>query len=249
MKKVLTLTVALLALSASLAMAGAGVNLYQGDCGPTGNTLNGPGTGSQTFTVPNNNLGTDQFVCSVVSPANLTQLVAVETVLDLQTSGSTLPNWFQLGTGCRAGNAAFDFTRAGTNVFTCNSVWKTSAVDPSAPSLITEGVGGANRVRFQAVAAVPAALTLPMDGQEYTVFVLNITQALTRLAGSCTGYNTGACLVCNMLKLDEPAGVGDYTLNHPADGNWVTINSGAPNCPGSTPTQNKTWGAVKAMYR
>jgi hypothetical protein len=51
----------------------------------------------------------------------------------------------------------------------------------------------------------------------------------------------------------QPAGVGDYTISNTLNRNWVQWQGGAVNvtggCPAATPTQNRTWGSVKSLYR
>ena len=55
----------------------------------------------------------------------------------------------------------------------------------------------------------------------------------------------------NEISLQE-VGVTNYLKETSvATSNFVTYNAaaGIPACPQATPTQNRTWGSVKAMYR
>jgi len=70
--------------------------------------------------------------------------------------------------------------------------------------------------------------------------------------GSCAGCTDGACIVFTSQKLTEPLGVGDYTITSPALRQYVTFQSGGAlggGCPAVVPTQNRTWGSVKSLYR
>ena len=53
----------------------------------------------------------------------------------------------------------------------------------------------------------------------------------------------------NEIRLDQPAGVGDYRIFTPITQAYVTYAGGIPNCLAVVPTQNRTWGQVKALYR
>ena len=82
------------------------------------------------------------------------------------------------------------------------------------------------------------------------MFKIAILRSKTVGTGLCAGCSTAACIVLNEIKLVQPASAGvDYRIQNPADRNFVTYNAGAPACPGATPAQSKTWGAVKSLYR
>jgi hypothetical protein len=59
--------------------------------------------------------------------------------------------------------------------------------------------------------------------------------------------------VFNSILLTQPAGQGDQTVSNTLDRNWVQWQAGAASiaggCPQATPTQNRTWGSVKSLYR
>jgi hypothetical protein len=55
--------------------------------------------------------------------------------------------------------------------------------------------------------------------------------------------------VLNSVTLYDFEGVVLEELTNPLDQSFVTWQAGIPNCPGATPAPNRTWGALKAMYR
>ena len=85
------------------------------------------------------------------------------------------------------------------------------------------------------------------------MFKLNILKGKTTGSppAGCPGCLQPACIVLNSIKLARPAGApgGDVTLANAAVSSHVTWQGGTPNCPGATPTQNTSWGQVKALYR
>ena len=116
----------------------------------------------------------------------------------------------------------------------------------------TPGFGGPNRARVRTACAVNGT-TLVNGVDEYYIQRILITNARSTGVGACSGCQDGACIVLNSTLLTQPAGVGDYLLTNPLNRNWVQWQGGAGDvpggCPAATPTQNRTWGAVKSLYR
>src|SRR5688572_11021174 len=93
MKKSFLLTGAMLALSASLAVA-QGINLSFVDCGLAGNRF--------ATSTCNSNIGAPEIVVgSFVPPAGLTEFLGLNAQVDVTTAGA-LPDWWKHGaTSCR----------------------------------------------------------------------------------------------------------------------------------------------------
>jgi hypothetical protein len=241
MKKALTLTAGLM-LVASMAMAQSGVNLNVSDalgCGSLANAV------SNTCTA---NTGSFIVVGSVASPRDLVQFVASGQILDIQSSAAALPDWWHLDV-CRTGK--FSLTFDGTAA-SCGTVW--DANSGPAPLSVAQWQYNAatpNRIRLNMGAAVASPYDNAIANAELGVFKLTITKALTTGTGACAGCATGACIVLNEVNLQEVGVLPYITVTNALSNNFVTYNSGAgiPACPASTPTQNKSWGAVKALYR
>ena len=240
MKKAIILTGLLLACSVSLAAA-QGINLRLNDCGIAG-------TQNAAASCATNTGLAMSMVGSAVVPAGMDRVVACEGYIDVQTSAAVLSPWWLMETGqCRASALTFSFDFL-TAPGTCNDFWAGGATGGG-------GVGpehsAPNRLLIKLVGATPTEN--PIDpGVEHYMFKANISRAKTVGTGACAGCNDAACLVLNRLVVNQPAGVGDATITTPMVGNYVTYNGGViggAGCPGATPTQNRTWGQVKSLYR
>ncbi len=239
MKKALLIAGALLALTASMAAA-QGINLSLNDCGTAGltNAPTNPCNGNTGLALA--------MVGSVMPPpAGVPHMIGMEAVLDGQTDQLVLSPWWDLG-GCRA--AAFtspsaDFT---AGPFSCADYWAGQAltvggIDPnhSAP----------NRFRIKLAFALPGVESPMAAGSEYYMFKVNITKTKTTGLGSCAGCTDKCTIVLNEIKLVEPTGVGDFRIFNPINSQYCAYNGGLPGAAGPTPTANRTWGQVKALYR
>jgi hypothetical protein len=249
MKKVLTLTAALLTLCASLSLA-SGLNLSITGSAALADCWAGLASSSATFAC-NSNTGS-AFVCvgSVIPATDVNHFISASVVVDIQVNGATLPPWWQTQSGqCRQSQISLSFDPSGLGA-SCPPIWLTN---PTPIQTVQNGVNGPNRLRVLGIAAVlPADEQVVLaDGTEYAVFKLNIGRAKTIGAAPCVGCNTGAAIVLNEIKLGQPAGApgGDERVTNQADNYCNTMQSGAPVCPGATPTHNRTWGAVKSLYR
>jgi hypothetical protein len=239
MKKALLLAGALLALTATVAAA-QGIDLSLNDCGLAG-ALNAP------VNPCNSNTGLAlAMVGSVMPPpAGVPHMIGMEAVLDGQTSQPVLSPWWDLG-GCRA--AAFtapsgDFT---AGPFNCADYWAGQAltvggIDPTHSQ--------PNRFRIKLAFALPGLESPMAGGSEYYMFKVNITKTKTTGTGSCGGCSDACSIVLNEIKLVEPTGVGDFRIFNPLYGQIIGYNGGIANGLGVTPTANRTWGQVKALYR
>ncbi len=248
MKKILTLSAALL-LCASIASAQA-VYLGLNDC------TAGPSVAHAFTNACTSNSGTAGVLYGSCVPTSQVevQFVGAQSVLDIQSSLSATPDWWRAD-ACRSTgfSMAADALSIGGS---CATLWDNA---PPAGSNLTalNGVGGANRIRFLLGtvldATVAATTNFQGDGAtEYSAWKLTIGKTKSTGTGSCAGCSAGACLVLNEINLqtltDTPA-----TYERLTDGsaglNFVTYQTGAPVCAGSTPTQNHTWGSIKALYR
>jgi hypothetical protein len=231
------MTIALLTSSASHASAsGLGVNLGWGDCGGLPASFN-------MTSLCNSNFGTYTLVGSFVAPSGVTAASANEITMDMQTSGATLPPWWELRTGlCRSASlsANVDFTGG---PFTCYDYWQGG----SSFGIVMDNLIG-NRARIRLVVALPAGsplITSIPEKLEVYSFKTLINSAKTTGLGACAGCQEGATIVLTSIRINQPVGTpgGNILLALPASRNYVTWQSGL------TPTRNATWGSIKALYR
>jgi len=240
MKKVLTLAVALLVFGASASMA-QGLNLYWNNC-----ALSGVGLTNLNANCASNTGAAYTMHASVYPPA-MPMFAATSAVIDVAVGGATLPEWWQTLTGqCRAGVIGISFDSS-NNVTDCGQLWQTQ--NPLAVSTIQQGVNGPNRLRILGTAAVPAGSELSVaPGDELWVCRVTIGRAGT--LGACNnGCSLPSTIVLNEMYMQQPGGLPAYRITNPADNYCIGMNGGNAQCPGATPTQNTTWGAVKGLYR
>jgi hypothetical protein len=235
MKKLLLITGALVALTASSAFAAGQIHLANTDCGAFG-----------TATLVNNcnNTGLLTIVGSVVPPSTLDQFVAMEGIVDA-SQASTLSDWWRGdAAGCRNGrmSGSFDFL----SLFNCTDPWGGAAL--GSLFIIYPGTGStlipANSERFDIYCAIGTEDVID-PSQEYYMFKIQIQKAAT--VGGCAGCNTPTSLYFNDLVLGRTAGApgGNADLSGDGSGQGVGYNGGTL----GTPTSTKSWGAIKSLYR
>ncbi len=230
--------------AAPSAFGQGGINLFWNDCGEGGSA------GSNKTFACNTNTG-DPFTMflSAYPPVEMPQFVGVEAYVDFIANAQTLPSWWQLDTGqCRAGALSVTCDPVSYGFTTCPPIWGES--QPVGIFDVT-GVSAAwgFRVRIAAAVPQPVPLTAEMVGQEMVVGAVRITRAKSTGADACEGCLTGACMVLSRVTLVQAEGVGDFVLTTPGVNNWVQYNGGNGfyNC--EVPAANRTWGAIKALYR
>jgi hypothetical protein len=233
-----------LACFAAPAHAG-GINLAWDDCGTQGLML-------KNFAC-DTNTGAEVLVASFVSPAPLTQMVALEGFALIAVSQPTISPWWDFSsTGCRANRLSWsaNFT---LGPYTCVDPWAGNAAGGLA---VTNSYVAPNVVWVRTVQALPNTITVD-DVTEYYAFKLILANGKTIGAGSCGGCQDAACIVLQTLRLDQPQGVGDYTVSTPLyhqDAYWQCSGSMVTDdpwpcqtsCP--VPAKNRTWGHIKSLY-
>jgi hypothetical protein len=221
------------------------MHLGWGDCA-------GAGSATAAFNNPcTSNTGAIPIIGSFNPPVPLTQMVAIECEIDIYTSATVMSPWWHMETqpssGCRASQiyVSFDFTNG---PYTCNDVWNGQAA--GGMEYLVNGMSlGANTANIVMVAAISDEFPARVDpSNEYYAFSLRLGRAQSSGPGSCAGCSDRACIVLNYLKLDQPAGVGDFTITQ-GDQSAITYNGGGglAAC-ASARTQKSSWGAIKAIY-
>jgi hypothetical protein len=252
MKKVTLLCSILLALSATVASAGPGVNLRWNSC------IGDAGAINKTFAC-SSNTGTNTVVVSFELGADILQSSGQEIVIDLASTAATLPAWWQLknaGT-CRQNSLVLNPLALASST---NCVDWSSGQASGGIGAYNIGERGPNTARIKIAIAVPASALADLFGAtEYYSCSLNINNLKTVGTGSCAGCTDGVCIVFNSIKCTTQVPANDRTITGAANGtdsNYVTWQGGGvpvvgavSGCPAATPTKNATWSQVKSMYR
>lgn len=248
MKKVITLVATLLAFGATSAMA-QGLNLYWNNCSDGGVT-------SQTWACNANTGTTFALVMTAILPTAIAQLSGTTAVVDVRVDNATLPDWWQAASGgCRANAIGMSFD-PNSNTSNCTTdMWGGS--NPTTVFTVQPARNWPNHVRLNGAGALPAGqeIALAADGTEYYIGRVTINRSKTVGTGSCTGCALPACIVFNESKFQTPAGANDVLVTNEASNRWVTWNGPwsdpdpITGCPSNTPAMNRTWGAIKGMYR
>ncbi len=239
MKKLLATLTVLLACTASAHAQGLG--LAWDDCSSAG-------TFDKSFTCTVNTGATFNLWQSVTPPPGITDYVGFLSVMDLQSSSPVLPDWWAIGP-CRAVTAIA--IQQGTGESSCLESTDQAYTFGSDYAV---GFGGPNRARMRVLGAFSADEALPLvDTGENAICKLVINRTRTVAAGAtpaCGGCLTSVCLVLNSILLDTRTIGAAQTVSNGAQ-NFVTWNnnSGPIPCPGTVPTQARTWGSIKSLYR
>ena len=246
MRKILLISSMFIALTASVASAG-GINLNWNNCSAG---TSPPPLQDVTFAC-DTNTGLAGTLFASFEP-NVAQAVnAFEFVIDLQSAGSTLPEWWQYkATGtCRATSMTMN-TNFATGPFDCADPWGGAVGLQSFNYLV--GHSGPSTARISGFGALPGGPEPINVGSEYYGFALRIDREKTVGLGSCAGCPEPVCLVLNEIVLYNEIGA-KTVLNSPRDRNYVTWQGGAignpSGCPLATPTNKGTWGRIKSIYR
>jgi hypothetical protein len=276
MKRLLVICIcgALLVLAAPMAFAQNYVSLAWGDCLVDGGSqtitsaaagLNCAGAaGATRYLIFTHQLG-------VAQP----NFVGIEGVIDMQddTNPADMGGWWQWNTAppaaCRTGAVAQGQAEASISGdwtgATCIDLGLLAAVTPTLGGLIRRpspgtGLGpNSQRIQFQWVvpANQPIAYTAGTNVAAGNIRVrsLGATGHLT-----CPGCTDAVTITLNSIFAGQPAGSpgGNQTatdpLPFPGQGthtsNCVTANQAQSQCAtGATPTEARTWGQLKSLYR
>lgn len=237
-----------LAVASRGAAAQPGLNFSWNGCGAAG-------VPALCFACDRND-GFVEAVGSFVAPAGISQLTGNEIVIDIQTSTSPLPDWWQLHNSgsCRSSAISMDLGIPSDTATTCLDPFfggvRLGEIVAYRTFTTLNPTPAPNRARIVMVVAVAPQDAQPLDeGVEYHSFRVRL--GLTRSAGPdlCSGCATPAWLVLNSINLTQPVGVGDFLVTNAAsrrDVYWQDWPYGA-SC--TVPTQNRTWGAIKSLYR
>lgn len=245
----LLLSLVLVVASAPAPCRASGLNLFWDQCAAAG------GTTTKLFAC-DANAGAGVLIASVILPADMPMFAATSVVLEFYIADGATPPWWQVAPGqCRANNIRASFDPAFfPESEQCASLWGGQV--PLQVQQIQTNIGyNPAHFRLNSGAAVPQGSEIAhvADGTERIAARVLIFHSKTTGADACAGCRTGACIWLSEMRMQQPVGMGDYTVTYPASSNWAghnatfSVSTAGPNC--TTPALNRTWGAIKTLYR
>lgn len=232
----------LLLFTPATAVAQTGLNLAWNDC------IAGGGSSDVVFACDSNTGPNFLLQMSVVVPPGITALQGVTVEVGACMVGTPLPWWQTLAGQCRANAISMTFDPT-ANWTSCPDLWQGN---PVVQFFQVENSTGHLKLNGTAVLPEGTTLAVPADGTEIYLGRIEIRRSKTIGAGSCAGcgYPVGLALFAVRVLQVRPA--PDFWITQPATRNWASWNLGWD--PGGwslcyVPTQNRTWGAIKSLYR
>ena len=242
-RRIAFVALALAPFAAAPAFAGQGLNFAWNDCGAAGDHV-------RSFAC-NSNVGIDNLYCSYMTDAAPHGASGINFIVDLQSESATLPAWWEVGSQitnpplCRRQSlgANADFVNG---PYTCYDPFQGTAV--GGIFSYTIGYGGENRARIVGSFAVPATDPAPLEENvEVHAFRLLLSHGKTVGASGCAGCGVAVCLVVTELVVKFGSGLPDRVITQPILSNFVLWQDSPQLC--TVPTRNRTWGAIKSLYR
>jgi hypothetical protein len=253
MKKMLLISCVMLALTATAALA-QGLNFSWGpECASDVLVTN------KTFAC-NVNTGTNQMVASFKPSASHELFLALDAVIDGQAStGTVIPDWWQFKNAgaCRILSMTVTAVGTGTAV-NCIDAWSGASPtidyygDPVWNGVVPVPVVAGKRARMKiGVSTTPLAASAVDAGSELYAFTVNINNKNTMGTLICAGCSVPMAWVFNSIVPGYmDAGIlSSEVISAPILNRCITWQGAVSTECDATPTQNKTWGQVKSLYR
>ncbi len=243
--------VALLSLLAAGCLAASSALAQSGRAYLAWDDCSAAGVSARSFAC-NSNAGSESIVMSF-RPANATdsihQLDAWLAIGD--ENFSVMPAWWSLlNTGCRPMSlrASVDFTSSSG---TCADPWYGTGFASLSLTQFAIFDNQLRRLVVHATVGIPFAAAAPLDpGTEYYGVRFTLNHAKTVGSGACSGCEQPMCLslysYCSTTA--NPEAPVSRNLS-PEPGYTGIVWNGGQRCSRLTPTSNRTWGALKSLYR
>ena len=245
MKKLILLAATLLALNTGAALAqNPGVNLSWNDCTAS--------LGTNVFVTSACNSNTEAanslYGTFVLPPGGVPALSGNDIVIDVLSCDATVPCWWNFTVAPRTLGYSMNFDTvcpdaAGVGIL---DYWGTIPGGPGGGAIAQLVPARPRVIRIIGTVAVDEAKAQPVpDGVEVYSFTFRLKFDAT--VGTCTGCATHADIALSRIQVYQ-VGLPSIDLTTPSTWNVVGWQGGYPNCI-TDPVANKTWGAVKALYR
>jgi hypothetical protein len=241
MKKTILFVSILLALTASVALAG-GVSIAWGTlCYTEG----GPSSSATTFAC-NTNSGNRVMTTSFKLDNAMDDMIALEWAIDGQSDDAAIPDWWKLGVApdCRAGKATYNSNYTSVETATCVD-W-TAGAGFNAPNYLWD----TNKAHLTLGVAIDGGTPYAAAaGQEY--YAGGATILFSKVVGTdlCAGCSGGVIFGLKSMGIVALSGRRDDFFEPMPGGNQcLSWNNPTTNCT-AVPARTTTWGQIKSLYR
>jgi hypothetical protein len=243
MKKYLVICAAALTVCATAAYAG--VDLSWDGCPP-----NAAATGNKVFVCDGS--GFYQLWANYQPSVPIANFIGIQGQVDIQSAvGPISPFWaFELG-GCNETSFAPTDAR-GVTAPTCNIPTQFGTTGAAGTDVFQYTRSGApNRALYQFADARTTSVATIAAGSNQYAFTLNIDELNAPGAGGadCAGCGDNVAFVLNEIDVASTTNPIQPETGPGLRGNCGTANGASAGTCAATPTQNKSWGSVKALYR
>jgi hypothetical protein len=233
---------ALLAVASSAQAATPGVNLSWSNCATTA------ASGDKTYAC-DGLLGNSISVQGSFRPAvSISDFAGVASVVDIGWAGA-VPDYWKVDSGQCNANALTVANPTATAPCVTTNIFESTF---SGGGFSVTYLGSGNRMRLRidwaTGAPVPPSITA---GNLYPAFKLTIDPD-QGVNNACAGCATPACMVfqsCEVFGLTQGEDEFFETADVRQSVTWQGGAIGGAGCPADVPTQNRTWGQIKSMYR
>jgi hypothetical protein len=245
MKQAMLLAAALLAVSTGSALAEPGVYLSWDDCQASLDLGR-----RQSSTCSSNTEAAKSLYGTYVLPADADALAGNDIELDIMTVSATLPCWWNFTTAPRSAGYQMTFNtvcadNANVGIF---DYWSSTPGGPAGGAMaFLQPTAAVPRIRIRAVVAVHAEEVQPVSASVGEIYSFTLKLKFDATVGACAGCDTHACFGLRLIRVTQ-VGFPFMELTATSPGGWVGWQGHPFECL-YDPTVNKTWGAVKALYR
>lgn len=220
------------------------------------------GTTHATFACQTNTGRPYTLIASIVLPVDIPQFAAASVFIHAYVGGIGRAAWWQTALGeCRVNAIGMSFDPQNLAESGCPNIWEGHS---NAEVFLVQTLGDHPYVlRLSGGAAVPVGSQFPLvaDGSELVIARLTIARAKSTGPGACEGCANKVCFAFVESRLQQPAGLGDYWFywdyfggseayaNYSQSPSFGPANTPEPCGGGWVAGLNRTWGAIKTMYR
>jgi hypothetical protein len=187
------------------------------------------------------------------SPANAAML-AFDFSIDIGIDAATLPDFWHFQTpitptGCNDGVALRD--NRPFAVCTAVNPWGTDGDGASTNVGYGPESGGPNRARFVGNVYRTSTFNVVAGTNYYGMHFEIPFEKASEAGGACAGCTATAAIVWNSGLIGTPSagGAEDIWISGAGIASFCATANGATSLCGATPARNKTWGALKSLYR